>query len=393
MQGRVRFGMVGGGEGAFIGAVHRSAAALDNGLELVCGAFSSDAERSRRSGEALFLEPGRSYADYATMFREEAALPEPERMEFVTIVTPNDSHLPVALEALGHGFHVLSDKPATATLAECRQLHAALEASGRLYGLTHPYAAYPVIVEARERVAAGAIGTVRKVLVEYHQGWLAEPIERDGHKQAGWRTDPARAGVGGCMGDIGVHAFHLAEHVAGLEVVELCAALNRTVAGRVLDDDGSVLLRFGNGAHGLITASQICTGEENDLRLRIYGDKGGIDWSQQEPNSLRIKHGDRPAELVRTAGPGSSAGAQARARVPAGHPEGYIEAFANIYSEFAAQVRAFGSGAGAGSGAGVVPGIGAALRGMAFIETAVAASASDRKWHAFPDVSRVEASR
>jgi predicted dehydrogenase len=387
MSPRVRYGMVGGGEGAFIGAVHRSAAALDGRLELVCGAFASDAERSRRSGTTLGLDPGRSYADYAAMFREEAALPEHERMQFVAIVTPNHLHLPVALAALGAGFHVLSDKPATATLAECRLLAAEIERTGQLYGLTHPYAAYPAIVEARERIAAGEIGAVRKVLVEYNQGWLAEPIERDGHKQASWRTDPERAGAGGCMGDIGVHAFQLAEHVAGVEVVELCAALNRTVPGRALDDDGSVLLRFANGAHGLLTASQVCTGEENALRLRIYGETGAIDWFQQEPNSLWLRHAERPAELLRTAGPGMAPRGLALTRVPAGHPEGYIEAFANVYRAFAEQVRAVASGR-APDASDVVPGIEAALRGMAFIEAAVAASASDRKWHAFVAAQR-----
>lgn len=372
--------MVGGGEGAFIGAVHRSAAALDGAVELVCGAFASEPGRSRRAGAALALDPARCYPDYATMLRAEAERPVGERMEFVAIVTPNDLHLPVAVEALRRGFHVLCDKPATLSLSECRELAAEVERAGRLYGLTHPYAAYPVVVEARERIAAGAIGTVRKVLVEYNQGWLAEAIEREGQKQASWRTDPARAGAAGCMGDIGVHAFQLAEHVAGIEVVELCASLNTTVAGRELDDDGSVLLRFANGAHGLLTASQVATGEENALRLRVYGDAGAIDWSQQEPNSLWIKHADRPAELVRTAGPSLGQAARERSRVPAGHPEGYIEAFANIYADFAAQVRGFADDP---PPAAAVPGIETALRGMAFLETVVASSASDTKWHAF----------
>ncbi|MBN1237711.1 MAG: Gfo/Idh/MocA family oxidoreductase [Gammaproteobacteria bacterium] len=379
--------MVGGGDGAFIGAVHRSAAALDGRLELVCGAFSSDPERSRRSGAQLLLDPGRCYASYEDMFRREAALPPDRRMEFVAIVTPNHLHWPVARQALARGFHVLSDKPATLSLDECRALRDALRDTGLLYGLTHPYTAYPAIVEARERVAAGELGRVRKVLVEYVQGWLAEPIERAGNPQAEWRLDPARAGLSSCMGDIGVHAFNLAEHVTGERVVALCAVLNRTVDGRQLDDDGAALLRFASGAHGVLSASQVCVGEENDLRLRVYGERGSLDWRQQEPNSLWLRYIDRPAQLVRTAAPGMGPGALAATRVPAGHPEGYIEAFANLYRGFAARVAAFPERADAANGEWLpVPGIDAALRGMAFIEAVVAASASDAKWHAFPDV-------
>ena len=378
--------MVGGGDGAFIGAVHRSAALLDGALELVCGAFSSDAERSRRSALALGIDPGRAYPDFETMFREEAALPVERRMEFVAIVTPNHLHLPIAAAALRSGFHVLSDKPATATLEECIALRDAVRAAGLLYGLTHPYAAYPMIAEARARIAAGALGRIRKVVVEYHQGWLSQPIERSGQKQAEWRTDPARAGRGGCIGDIGVHAFQLAEHVTGLRVTRLCAALNRVVDGRALDDDASVLLEFDNGASGLLSASQIATGEENDLSLRIYGDEAGLAWRQEEPNTLWIKHAQRPAERLRTGGAYLGADAQAAARVPAGHPEGYIEAFANLYRDFAAQVRAFSGGAPPCPVRNVVPGIDAALRGMAFIDAAVDAGASSAKWHAFPNL-------
>lgn len=382
--GRVRYGMVGGGEGAFIGAVHRSAALLDGVLELVCGAFSSDAEKSRRSALVLGIDADRAYPDFETMFRAEAALPPERRMEFVAIATPNHLHLPVALAALRHGFHVLSDKPATATLDECIALRDAVRASGLLYGLTHPYAAYPMIEEARARVAAGELGRIRKVLVEYHQGWLARPIERSGQKQAEWRTDPQRAGRGGCIGDIGVHAFQLAEHVTGLRVTRLCAALNRVVEGRALDDDAGVLLEFDNGAHGLLSASQIAVGEENALTLRVYGEKAGLAWQQEEPNTLWIKRADRPAERLRTGGPYLGERAQAAARVPAGHPEGYIEAFANLYRDFAAQVRAFAGATPPCPVRDAVPGIDAALRGMAFIDAAVAASASDAKWHDFP---------
>jgi predicted dehydrogenase len=376
--------MVGGGEGAFIGAVHRAAAQLDGILELACGAFSSDAARSVGSARSLRVDPQRGYPDFVTMFRREAALPLNERMEFVAIVTPNHLHLPIAVAALRHGFHVLSDKPATATLDECVALRRAVEASGLLYGLTHPYAAYPMIEEARARVAAGELGRVRKVLVEYNQGWLAEPIEREGQKQAVWRTDPSRAGRAGCMGDIGVHAFQLAEHVTGRAVTKLCAALHRTVDGRVLDDDGTVLLHFDGGAHGVLTASQIAVGEENDLRLRIYGERAGLDWRQEEPNTLWIKWRDRPAERLRAGGGYLGAAAQAATRLPAGHPEGYIEAFANLYRDFAAQVRVFSGGEPPCPPRHIVPGIDAAVRGMAFIETVVEASLSNDKWHAFP---------
>ncbi|HSC16719.1 MAG TPA: Gfo/Idh/MocA family oxidoreductase, partial [Gammaproteobacteria bacterium] len=334
---KVRFGMVGGGEGAFIGAVHRAAAGVDQAIELVCGAFASDAERSRSSGATLGLPPERCYADFASMFAAEAKLPAGKRMEFVAIVTPNDLHLSVATAAFEHGFHVLSDKPATRTLAECLELRDAHNASGCLYGLTHPYGSYPLIVEAAERVRAGQLGTVRKVLVEYTQGWLAEPIERRGQKQAIWRLDPKRAGLSSCMGDIGVHAFHLVELVTNLRTTELCADLNSIVAGRELDDDGAAFLRFDNGARGVLVASQICTGDENGLRLRVYGDAASLEWRQEEPNSLWLKHAHKPIELIRSGGNGLGAAARANSRLPAGHPEGYLEAFANVYRHFAAQ--------------------------------------------------------
>lgn len=376
MTGRIRYGMVGGGEGAFIGAVHRMAARLDDRWELVCGAFSADPIKGRRSGAALGLPMARCYDNHTAMMAHEALLPADERMQCVVIVTPNFLHLPVALAAFEHGFHVLSDKPATATLGECRALAARLAASGLRYGLTHPYSGYPMIREARARVARGDLGTVRKILVEYTQGWLAAPIERDGQKQAAWRLDPAQAGVGGCMGDIGVHAFQLVEFASGLAVTELNAHLRSVVAGRRLDDDGTVLLRFSNGASGVLMASQVCVGDENNLRLRIYGDRASLDWQQMEPNSLWLRPGDGPAQLLRTGGAGTGAEAAAAQRVPGGHPEGYIEAFANLYREFA-QALAEGTPTD-------VPGITAALRGMAFVETAVASSAAGNQWRALP---------
>lgn len=393
MRSKVRFGMVGGGPGAFIGAVHRNAGWLDGELELVCGAFSSDAEKSRAFGAELGLAAERSYPDYPTMLREEASRPAGERMQFVAIVTPNVSHYPIASAALAHGFHVLSDKPATVSLEECIALASELEGTGLLYGLTHPYTSYPMVAEARRRVAAGELGTVRKVLVEYTQGWLAEPVERGDNAQARWRLDPGQAGEAGCMGDIGVHAFNLVEHVTGMAVTELCATLEQVVAGRVLDDDGAVLLRFDNGATGSLIASQVCTGDENELRLRVYGDRASLDWRQPEPNSLLIKRNDGPTELLRTGMPCVGDASRALTRVPAGHPEGYIEAFANLYRMFAAQLRAVetGSRGARASETGprddrasedcAVPGIEAALRGMAFIDTVVRAAVSDTKWH------------
>ncbi|MET0281784.1 MAG: Gfo/Idh/MocA family oxidoreductase [Steroidobacteraceae bacterium] len=376
MTHRVRYGMVGGGEGAFIGAVHRMAARLDDGWELVCGAFSADAIKARRSGAALGVPAGRCYDNFTAMMAHEALLPTAQRMQCVVIVTPNHLHLPVALAAFQHGFHVLSDKPATASLSECRELAARLRHSGVHYGLTHAYSGYPMIREARARIARGELGAVRKILVEYTQGWLALPIERDGQKQAAWRLDPAQAGVGGCMGDIGVHAFQLAEFTTGLAVQELSAHLHSVVPGRKLDDDGTVLLRFGNGASGVLVASQICVGDENNLRLRVYGDQASLDWQQMEPNSLWLRGIDGPAQLLRTGGAGTGPEAAAAQRVPGGHPEGYIEAFANLYREFG-QLLQHG-------GVTSVPGIETALRGMAFVETAVASSAAGNQWLPLP---------
>ena len=283
---KVRMGMVGGGEGAFIGAVHRMAAAIDGEIELVCGAFSSDPERSARSGSALHLDTDRVYTDYQTMMQAEAALPADQRMQFVAIVTPNHLHFPVAEAALQAGFHVMSDKPATFDLAEALKLRELVEETGLLYGLTHTYTGYPLVKEARQRIAQGQLGNIRKVVVEYPQGWLADRQEDEDNKQAAWRLDPAQAGISSCMGDIGVHAANLAEYVTGLSISELCADLHAFVEGRELDDDGSILLRFNNGARGLLYASQVCVGEENAIRLRVYGEKGGLEWAQQEPNTL-----------------------------------------------------------------------------------------------------------
>lgn len=375
--------MAGGGEGAFIGAVHRIAVAMDGEIDLVCGAFSSDPQRSCRFGAALYLPEQRVYPDYQAMMQSEAALPADERMHFVAIVTPNNTHFPIAQAALAAGFHVLSDKPATLNLAEALRLRTLVADSGLLYGLTHTYTGYPMVKEARARVSSGELGRIRKVCVDYSQGWLADRQEDVDNKQASWRLDPARAGVSSCMGDIGVHAANLAEYVSGCHITQLCADLTAMVEDRVLDDDGAILLRFDNGARGVLTASQVCVGEENALRLRIYGDKGGLEWNQQEPNTLWLKWPDQPTQMLRAGASYLSDAAQANTRTPMGHPEGYLEAFANIYRAFAAQVRAHEEGFSIDDHARDCPGIDEAVRGMRFIELAVAASASDTKWHEF----------
>lgn len=381
---KLRMGMVGGGEGAFIGAVHRWAAALDGQIELVCAALSSDPQRAARSGAALFLPASRVYVDFHDMMKKERELPADQRMDFVAIVTPNHLHFPVAMAAIEHGFHVVSDKPATLSLDECLRLRDALRGRDVLYGLTHTYTGYPMVREARERVANGELGKIRKILVDYSQGWLS--ANQEGNKQAEWRVDPARSGVSGCMGDIGVHAANLAEFVTGLSITELSADLNIFVPDRRLDDDGSVLLRFDNGARGLLQASQICCGEENNLTLRVYGEKGGLRWAQEEPNSLWLLHADQPKQLLRTSSVQLSDAARAASRTPAGHPEGYLEAFANIYGDFINALRALNHGKPFGEVVAQCPGIDAGVRGMAFIETVVANSAGAQKWSTYPTI-------
>lgn len=388
---KIRMGMVGGGEGAFIGVVHRMAAAIDGDIELVCGAFSADPERSLRSGLNLQLPAQRIYADYQQMMLMEAGLLPEQRMQFVVIVTPNHLHFPVAKSALEAGFHVLSDKPATLTYAEALALSAIVESNGLIYGLTHTYTGYPMIKEARARVGAGELGKIRKVMVEYPQGWLATAEDELGNKQAAWRLDPQKAGSSGCIADIGVHGANLAEYVSGLQISEICADLTAFVEGRVLDDDGSILLRFEGGAKGLLMASQVCSGEENALKIRVYGDKGGLEWSQQEPNTLWLKWPDRPTQMLRAGADYLGQDARHNTRLPMGHPEGYLEAFANLYRAFAAKIKqAQDTEEGTESAAGEnpalsrdCPGIDEALRGMAFIELAVASSASEVKWHKF----------
>ena len=364
---KLRMGMVGGGPGAFIGPIHRIAAELDGEIALTAGAFSSDAARSRDAGARYRIEPARAYADLDTMLSAEAG--RDDGIDFLSIVTPNYLHLPAAKASLTAGIPVMSDKPATATLDEALELRRLVRASGLPYALTYTYSGYPLVREARARIAAGALGTIRKVVVEYPQGWLAGKATG---KQAEWRVDPARSGLGGCIGDIGVHAFHLAEFVTGFTVTELLADLAAVVPGRALDDDCTVLLRFDNGARGVLMASQISVGERNSLRIRVYGETGGLDWRQESPNALTLHHGDGRTEIIQAGDPALGPDACAVSRTPGGHPEGYLEAFANLYADFARLLR--------GDPAPLLPGIDAGVRSMAFIATAVDASARQAGW-------------
>jgi len=380
MSRKIRYGMVGGGRGAFIGAVHRIAANMDGQIELVCGAFSSDPEKSKASGGDFYLDPSRCYGSFAEMIQAEKALPAEQRMDFISIVTPNHMHFPPAKMALENGFHVLSDKPATFNLAEAKELSNLVHHSGLLYGLTHNYTGYPLVKQAREMVHAGALGKIRKVVVEYPQGWLATRLEESGQQQAAWRTDPAHSGAAGCVGDIGTHAENLAEYITGLKISELAADLTAFVEGRLLDDDANVLLRFEGGAKGVLHCSQISVGEENNLNIRVYGEKGGLEWHQNEPNTLLVKHLDKPQEIFRTANGYLGAAAAANTRTPASHPEGYLEAFANVYRNFASHIRARLSGVEADASILDYPKIEDGVRGMAFIEAVVASSKHNAAW-------------
>jgi predicted dehydrogenase len=382
MSRKIRYGMVGGGRGAFIGAVHRIAAALDQQIDLVCGAFSSDPERSRASGADLFLPPGRCYGTFAEMIKAESRLPASQRMDFIAIVTPNHMHFPPAKMALEFGFHVLSDKPATLNLAEAKKLADLVKKTGLLYGLTHNYTGYPLVKEARDMVRAGKLGKIRKVVVEYPQGWLATRLEATGQKQAAWRTDPKRSGAAGSIGDIGTHAENLAEYVSGLQIAELAADITAFVKGRKLDDDGNVLLRFKGGAKGVLHCSQISVGEENNLNIRVYGEKGGLEWHQRFPNTMYVKWLDRPTEIYRTGLGYLGADAKAATRTPPAHPEGYLEAFANVYKNFANHIRARLTGRKPAKDDPALdyPKIEDGVRGMAFIEAVVKSSKRNATW-------------
>jgi predicted dehydrogenase len=382
MSRKIRYGMVGGGRGAFIGAVHRIAASIDQQIELVCGAFSSDPERSKASGADFFLPPDRCYGTFEEMIKAEAKLPVGERMDFIAIVTPNHMHYPPAKMALEHGFDVLSDKPATLNLAEAKKLAAIVKKTGRLYGLTHNYTGYPLVKEARDMIRAGKLGKIRKVVAEYPQGWLATRLEASGQKQAAWRTDPKRSGAGGCVGDIGTHAENLAEYITGLQIEELAADITSFVKGRKLDDDANVLLRFKGGAKGVLHCSQISVGEENNLNIRVYGELGGIEWHQREPNTMLVKWLDQPVQVYRTANGYLGDNAKAAGRTPPAHPEGYLEAFANIYKNFANAIRARDDGKKLAKDAiaNDFPKIEDGVRGMAFIEAVVKSSKKNAAW-------------
>ena len=377
---KIRMGMVGGGRGAFIGGVHRMAAALDSQIELVCGAFSSDPERSRLSGEDFYLPADRVYGSYAEMIEKEQLLPAGERMDFVSIVTPNHLHYGPAKMALEHGFHVVCDKPLCFSMEEAEELVALVEETGLIFALTHNYTGYPMVKQALAMIKAGELGTIRKVVVEYPQGWLSTKLEDTEQKQAGWRTDPSRSGIAGAMGDIGTHAENLAEYITGLEISELCADLTAFVPDRQLDDDGNVLLRFNNGAKGILHASQISAGEENDLNIRVYGTKGGFHWRQMEPNTLTVRWLDKPGEVRRTGVGELYPATVAHTRIPGGHPEGYLEAFANIYRNFAHCVQARLAGETPDPLLMDFPGVKDGLRGMKFIQKVVASSNSKEKW-------------
>ena len=371
---KLRMGMVGGGPGAFIGPVHKMAAELDGLIELVAGAFSQSAERSKAAGAHFKIDPARAYAGYEEMLKAERE--RPDAIDFVVIATPNHLHLPVAKAALDAGFAVMSDKPATATYDEVVELEAVVAKAGLPYGLTHTYAGYSLVREARALCASGALGPIRKVAVEYLQGWLSSPLEATGQKQAAWRSDPALNGPGGCIGDIRTHAFHLVEYVTGARVTGLNAALRTVVPGRKLDDDCNALLRMDNGATGTLMASQVAAGEGNGLRLRVYGEKGSIEWHQEDPNRLRVKWEGGPEEVRYAAGGYLSAGARAVTRLPGGHPEGYVEAFAVLYREFAEGLTAFKDGK-KNALPETLPGIVAGVRGMRFIERAIESSRTE----------------
>lgn len=380
---KLRMGMVGGGKDAFIGAVHRLAAFMDGQIELVCGALSINKEIAEESGRMLFLPQERTYATYEEMIEKESALPEGERMDFVTIVTPNFAHFAPAMAALQNGFHVVIEKPMTLSLDEAKQLKEKVEETGLILCLTHTYTGYPMVKHARQMVADGALGKIRKVYVTYRQGWLSRLSEREGNAQAAWRTDPKKSGKAGAMGDIGTHAFNLAEYITGLQVTHLCSDLNIFVPGRALDDDGSVLLKFTDGAKGVLSASQVAAGEENNLSIQVYGEEGGLEWHQQEPNTLIVKWLDKPTEILRAGTPFVSDITKHNTRTPGGHPEGYLEAFANIYRNFTYTLSARINGTEVDKAVVEFPTVDDGVRGMAFIDAVVASNDSNEKWTPF----------
>ncbi len=386
MNRKLRMGMIGGGKGAFIGAVHRIALNMDGLIELCCGALSIEPDVAIESGKLLFLPEDRVYTSYQEMIEKESKMPADKRIDFITIVTPNFAHFAPAMLALEHGFNVVLEKPMTFTLDEAKQLQQKVKETGLLLCLTHTYSGYPMVKQAKYMVQNNELGKVRKIMVEYPQGWLSKLSEREGNAQAAWRTDPTKSGKSGCMGDIGTHAAHLAEYISGLKITKLCADLNTVVEGRRLDDDGNVLLKFDNGANGVLVASQIAAGEENALRIRVYGEKGGLDWRQEEPNTLLVKWLDKPAEILRAGSNYSntlSSFATHNCRTPGGHPEGYLEAFGNIYRNFALTLSAKIDGTEPTKEMLDFPSVDEGVRGMAFIDNVVASSQGLEKWREF----------
>lgn len=380
MKKKIRMGMLGGGPGSFIGPVHRMAANLDGLIELVCGCFSSNPEKSAQTGKELCLPENRIYTSYQEMIEKEAQLPEGERMDFISIVTPNHVHYAPAAMAMEAGFHVALDKPITFSLDEAKSLAEISARTGKRLLLTHTYSGYPLVKEARFRVQRGDLGKIRRVYVEYPQGWLSTDCAAV-NKQAAWRVDPTRSGKAGCMGDIGTHAFHLANYITGLKPVELCAELNSFVPDRLLDDDGTVFIRYEGGARCLLSASQVCAGVENGLYIRIYGEKGGLEWRQDSPNTMIFRPAEGAAEMIRTSTPGiESPAAQHNSRVPGGHPEGFIEAFANLYRNFALTLIADAANETPSEHALDFPSVADGIEGMQFVDAVVSSSAQNAAW-------------
>ena len=386
MNRKLRMGMIGGGNGSLIGPIHRIAANMDGLTELCSGAFSRSPETAIESGKALFLSQERTYLNYEEMVQEESVLPLDKRIDFITIVTPNFAHFAPAMMALEHGFNVVIDKPMTFSLEEAKSLQRKVEETGLLLCLTHTYSGYPMVKQARQMIREKAFGNIRKVWVEYPQGWLSQRLEDKGNAQASWRTDPQKSGKSGCMGDIGTHAWHLAEYVSGQAVTHVCAHLTTFVENRLLEDDGNVLLKFDGGATGVLMASQVAAGEENGIRIRVYGEKGGIEWHQHNPNTLLVKWQDAPMRTLRA---GSNYGdrlsriAIHNCRTPGGHPEGYLEAFANIYRNFALTLSAKLEDREITEEIADFPGVQDGVRGMAFIDTVITSGNSNEKWTKF----------
>ena len=383
MQRKLRMAMIGGGKDAFIGAVHRLAFNMDGQIEIVAGALSVTPEIAIESGRSLFLDENRIYTDYKVMLEKEAAMPADKKIDFVSIVTPNFVHFDPAMMALDKGFNVVIEKPITFTLEQAKALKEKVAATGLTLLLCHTYTGYPMVKQAKQLVNSGVLGKIRKVFVEYPQGWLSTFLESTGQAQASWRTDPKKSGKAGCMGDIGTHAFNMAEYITGLQVTQICSNLNIVVEGRQLDDDGAAFLKFNNGATGVLMATLIAAGEENNIKIRVYGEKGGLEWKQEDANSLLVKWLDKPAEIYRTGGGYNSSFAAHNSRIPAGHPEGYLEAFGNLYRNFALTVKAKMNGEQPKEEWLDFPGVEEGIRGMAFVENVVASGESNEKWREF----------